>query len=122
MLPIVAAIIAGVVGIGVGFLGGVIYRKKVGEAEIGSAEAQARKILEDGIKAAETKKKEALLEAKEEILQTKNEFEKELKDRRNLQGRNARPQDRVRRKEGRKPSEETQGNHRTQRIHRKDQG
>ena len=84
MVPaIVAAIIAGVVGIGVGFLGGVIYRKKVGEAEIGSAEAQARKILEDGIKTAETKKKEALLEAKEEILQTKNEFEKELKDRRN---------------------------------------
>ncbi|MGN1347248.1 MAG: ribonuclease Y [Eubacteriales bacterium] len=83
MGPIVAAIIAGVVGLGTGFLCGVVYRKKVGEAEIGSAEGQARKILEDGIKAAETKKKEALLEAKEEILQTKNEFEKELKDRRN---------------------------------------
>ena len=44
---------------------------------------QAKRILEDGIKAAETKKKEALLEAKEEILKTKNEFELELKERRN---------------------------------------
>ena len=71
MIPaIVAAIIAGVVGIGAGFLCGVVYRKKVAEAEIGSAETQARKILEEGIKVAETRKKEALLEAKEEILQT----------------------------------------------------
>ncbi|MBQ4354879.1 MAG: ribonuclease Y [Clostridia bacterium] len=82
MSPIVAAIISGVVCLGAGFLFGIIYRKKVGEAEIGSAEEQARKILEDGIKSAETKKKEALLEAKEEILQTKNEFELELKERR----------------------------------------
>ena len=82
MSPIVAAIISGVVCLGAGFLFGVIYRKKVGEAEIGSAEEQARKILEDGIKSAETKKKEALLEAKEEILKTKNEFELELKERR----------------------------------------
>ena len=82
MSPIIAAIISGVVCLGAGFLFGVVYRKKVGEAEIGSAEEQARKILEDGIKSAETKKKEALLEAKEEILQTKNEFELELKERR----------------------------------------
>ncbi len=82
MGPLIAGIIAGVVGLGVGFVAGMVYRKKVGEAEIGSAEEQARKILEDGIKSAETKKKEALLEAKEEILQTKNEFEQELKERR----------------------------------------
>ena len=78
---IIAAIV-GVVCVVIGFLCGVLYRKKVAEAEIGSAETQARKILEDGIKAAETKKKEALLEAKEEILRTKNEFEIELKERR----------------------------------------
>jgi len=83
MGPITAALISGIVCLGTGFFIGVLYRKKVGEAEIGSAEAQARKILEDGIKTAETKKKEALLEAKEEILQTKNEFELELKERRN---------------------------------------
>ncbi len=79
---IITAVITGIVCLGAGFVGGIIYRKKVAEAEIGSAEAQARKILEDGIKSAETKKKEALLEAKEEILKTKNEFELELKERR----------------------------------------
>ena len=82
MNPIIAAVIAGVACLVLGFLFGVLYRKKVAEAEIGSAEEQARKILEDGIKSAETKKKEALLEAKEEILQTKAEFEAELKERR----------------------------------------
>ncbi|MBQ7600219.1 MAG: ribonuclease Y [Clostridia bacterium] len=84
MDPIVlAALISGVVCIIVGFVVGFFYRKKIGEREIGSAEMQAKRILEDGIKAAETKKKEALLEAKEEILKTKNEFELELKERRN---------------------------------------
>ena len=65
-----------------GFALGIIYRKRVGEAEIGSAELQARKILEEGLKNAETKKKEALLEAKEEILAQKNELEREIKERR----------------------------------------
>ncbi len=82
MPPILVAVISGIVCLGIGFFFGFLYRKKVGEAEIGSAEEQARKILEDGIKTAETKKKEALLEAKEEILKTKNEFEVELKERR----------------------------------------
>ncbi|MBR4205204.1 MAG: ribonuclease Y [Clostridia bacterium] len=82
MPPIVIYILVGVAALVVGFFAGVMYRKKVAEAEINSAEEQARKILEDGIKSADTKKKEALLEAKEEILQTKNEFEQELKERR----------------------------------------
>ncbi len=80
---IIAAVAAGVVCLIIGIVSGIAIRKSVAEKEIGSAEDQARKILEDGIKAAETKKKEALLEAKEEILQTKNEFEQELKERRN---------------------------------------
>ena len=83
MDPIITGIIALVVGLGGGFALGILHRKRVAEAEIGSAEQQARKILEDGIKAADTKKKEALIEAKEEILQTKHEFDKEVKDRRN---------------------------------------
>ena len=78
---IIAAIV-GVVCVVIGFLCGVLYRKKVAEKTIGDAEQQARRILEDGIKAAETKKKEALLEAKEEILRNKNETERELKERR----------------------------------------
>ena len=82
-MNIIIAAVAGIVLLAIGIIIGVVIRKKIGEAEIGSAEEQARKILEEGIKSAETKKKEALLEAKEEILQTKNEFELELKERRN---------------------------------------
>ncbi len=58
-------------------------RKKIAEAEIGSAEAEKVRILEEANKAANTKKKEAILEAKEEILKAKNEFEAEIKERRN---------------------------------------
>ena len=47
------------------------YRKKVVEAKIGSAEEKAREIIDDALKTAETKKREALLEAKEESLKTK---------------------------------------------------
>ena len=69
-------------GLVIGILSGIAYRKKIAEAEIGSAEEQARKILEDSLKNAEQKKKEALLEAKEQIIKEKNETEAELKERR----------------------------------------
>ena len=77
---IITGIIALAVGLGGGFALGVLHRKKVAEAEIGSAEQQARKILEDSIKAADTKKKEALLEAKEEIHKNRVELEREIKE------------------------------------------
>lgn len=57
-------------------------RKEKAEAEIGSAEEEAKRIREEGAREAETKKKEALLSAKEEILRQRNEAEKELKERR----------------------------------------
>ena len=79
---IAAAIIAFVVGAALGVLVGVLYRKKVAEAEIGSAEEQAKKIINEGAQKAETLKKEALLEAKEDILRQRNDVERELKDRR----------------------------------------
>ena len=82
IMSAIVAVIAVVVGLGLGFLGGIIYRKKVAEAEIGSAEEQAKRIVDDGFKEAETLKKEALLEAKEEILKQKNESEREIKERR----------------------------------------
>ena len=66
----------------VGFALGMTYRKKVGEAEIGSAEEQAKKIIEEGERTAESKKKEALIAAGEEILRQRNDAEKEIKDRR----------------------------------------
>ncbi len=82
METVIAALISGIACLACGFALGVVYRKKVGEAEIGSAEIQARKILEDGIRSAENKKKEALLEAKDEIIRTKSDFELELNERR----------------------------------------
>ena len=60
----------------------ITYRKKVAEAEIGSAEVQAKKIIDEGIKQAETKKKELLLEAKEDIIRAKNDNERDMKERR----------------------------------------
>jgi len=72
-----------VICLAIGVLGGYIYRKRIGEAEIGSAEQQAQKIINDAMIVGENKKKEALLEAKEEILSQKNENEREIKERRN---------------------------------------
>ena len=56
-------------------------RKNVVEKKIGSAEGKAREIIDEAIKSAEAKKKEALLEAKEENLKAKNELDKESKER-----------------------------------------
>ena len=78
LIPIIVGVAALVVGILVGFL----IRKKIGEAKIGSAEAEAKRILDEGVKDAEAKKKEVLLEAKEETLRLRNETERELKERR----------------------------------------
>ena len=66
----------------VGVLVGYLWRRKISEAKIGSAEKQAMQIVNDAMKQAETKKKESLLEAKEEIIRQKNEADAEIKDRR----------------------------------------
>ena len=58
------------------------YRKKIGEAAIGSAEEKARNIINDAIKTAETKSKESLLEAKEEIHRNRTEADREIRERR----------------------------------------
>ena len=67
---------------GISFFIGITYRKMVGEKEISSAEEEARRIINEAIKASEGKKREALLEAKEEILHSRTEYEKEEKSRR----------------------------------------
>ena len=56
--------------------------KNNAESKIGNAEARAREIIDDAVKTAETKKKESLLEIKEESIRNKNELEKETKERR----------------------------------------
>lgn len=58
------------------------YRKNTYERKIGSAEEKSKEIIDEALKTAETKKREALLEAKEESLKTKNELEKETRERR----------------------------------------
>ena len=78
----IGAAVAAVIFFIIGRLNGIAYRKKVAEAEIGSAEEQAKRILEDSLKSAETKKKEALLAAKEEIIKLKTDADEELKERR----------------------------------------
>lgn len=82
-MHIVIPIIVGVVCLLLGTLFGIHYRKSVAEKEITSAEDEAKRIINESIKAAESKKREALVEAKEEILQSRNELEAESRERRN---------------------------------------
>ena len=58
------------------------YHKNVANAKIGNAEDRAREIIDEAVKAAETKKREAMLEAKEESIKVKNDLDKEVKERR----------------------------------------
>ena len=83
MMPIIIKLIIGVVGLIIGVLIGFLYRKKVAEKEIGSAEQEATRIINEAIKSGETKKREAILEAKDEIHRSRTEAEREIKERRN---------------------------------------
>ena len=76
-------VVGGVVAAIIAFNAGVSHRKKKAEALIGSAEAEAEKIIKEAKAAAESKKKETILEAKDEIHRLRNESERELKERRN---------------------------------------
>ena len=78
----IVAIAAFAVAAVVFFLLGIRYRKSVAEKEISSAEDEATRIINEAIKSSENKKREALLEAKEEILKNRSEYEKEVKERR----------------------------------------
>ncbi len=75
---ILTVVIALAVGLVCFFLG-ITYRRKVSEREITSAEEEAKRIINDAIKSAESKKREALLEAKEEIHRDRTEYEREVK-------------------------------------------
>ena len=79
---VVSAIITLVIAVPITCFATISYRKKKIEATVGSAEDKAREIIDEALKIAETKKREALLEAKEESLKTKNELERETKERR----------------------------------------
>ena len=79
---ILAYVVAAIALLVIGFFVGVSYRKKVAEREISSAEDEAKRIINESIKAAESKKREALVEAKEEIHKARGECDREVKERR----------------------------------------
>ena len=81
-LAIILIAVALILGAAIGAVLGYRRRKATAEREIGSAEEEARRIINEAIKSAESKKREATVEAKEEILKARTEFDKEVKDRR----------------------------------------
>jgi ribonuclease Y len=78
VIAVALALIAGVVT----YLATVSKLKNDADSKIGNAESRAREIIDDAVKTAEAAKKEALLEVKEESIKTKNDLEKETKERR----------------------------------------
>ena len=78
VLVLVVAAVAGALG----FYFGGENRKRTAEAKLGSAEEEAKRIVNDAIKAAEQKRKETIIEAKDEAFKLKSEADKEIKDRR----------------------------------------
>ncbi len=79
---IIAGVVVFIVAVVVAYKLGFSGRIKADEGKIGNAEQKAREIIDEALKTAETKKRESLLEVKEESIRTKNELEKETKERR----------------------------------------
>ena len=94
-----------------GVLVGIVYRKKVAEATIGSAQQEATRIVNDAVSKSESKKKEAILEAKDEIHRQRTELEKELRERRSE----------VQRQERRLAQKEESLDRKTENIEKKDE-
>lgn len=81
-LCIVVAVIAFIIGAIIFWFLSKNHNKKIYEGKIGSAEEKARAIIDEALKTAESKKKEALLEVKEESIRVKNDLDRETKERR----------------------------------------
>ena len=75
---IISAVVALVLAL-IGFFAGSVYRRKSAEATLGSAEDEAKRILSDAMKNAESRKKEALVEAKDEIYRLRQDAEKKVR-------------------------------------------
>ena len=81
-LEIILIVLGGVALLAVGCGIGIAFRKRIAEREIGSAEQEATRIINEAIRSGESRKKEMLLEAKDEIHKSRTEHEKEVKERR----------------------------------------
>ena len=78
----VVVLILLVVAFLIGRKSGITYENRLNESKIGNADEKAREIIDEALKTAENKKREALLEAKEENLKVKNDLDNEIKERR----------------------------------------
>ncbi|GFI31520.1 MAG: ribonuclease Y [Lachnospiraceae bacterium] len=87
---LIAVVVTLILAVPVTYFCTLEYRRRVFESKIGSAEEKAREIIDEAVKTAETKKRESLLEIKEESIRTKNDLDKEIKERRNEIQRNER--------------------------------
>ncbi|MBQ8627499.1 MAG: ribonuclease Y [Agathobacter sp.] len=93
MSPILVAVICVVAVIVTAVIVWIVaeqFHKNSAKSKIGNAEERAREIIDDAVKTAEAKKRESMLELKEETIRTKNELDKEIKERRNEIQRNER--------------------------------
>lgn len=81
-MDIIITILIAVAAAGLGVAAGYLYRKQAGEKKIGRTEEYAKNLLEDARRKADEKKKETILEAKEEVLRLKTELDRECRDRR----------------------------------------
>ncbi|MCU6763532.1 ribonuclease Y [Brotonthovivens ammoniilytica] len=79
---VITAVVVAVVASVISVFATKSHIQKVSDEKIGSAEDRARTIIDDAVKSAEAKKREAMLEVKEESIKTKNELDREIKDRR----------------------------------------
>ena len=82
IIAIILIVVGTAAGLGIGIGIGMAARKKIAEREIGSAEQEATRLINDAIRSGESRKKEMLLEAKDEIHKSRTEHEKEIKERR----------------------------------------
>ena len=81
-LQIILIVLGAIALLAVAFVAGILFRKHVGEREIGSAETEATRIINEALRSAESRKKEMLLEVKDEIHKSRTEYEREVKERR----------------------------------------
>ncbi len=81
-VAVLIAVVVGAVAAAIAFSCGIAYRRKVAEQKVGSAEEEAKRIINDAIRTAEQKRKEAAIEAKDEVFKLKAEADKEIKERR----------------------------------------
>ena len=91
MLPyIITAVVSIIITALVVWFVAASYQNKSANSKIGNAEEKARGIIDEAVKAAEEKKRESMLEIKEESIKAKNDLDKEIKERRNEISRNER--------------------------------